>query len=146
MANSIAETVIGAVVLATAAGFVFYAGETRGVQLTGESYPLTARFRSADGIAVGTDVRVAGITVGSVTELVLDPESYQAEATFTVQADLRIPEDSDAKISSEGLLGGSYLEVTPGASEFMLEPGGEVLNTQGSISLLNLLMRFGGGE
>ena len=143
MANSVAETVIGAVVLATAVGFVIYAGQTRGVELAGGSYPLTASFRSAEGITVGTDVRMAGITVGSVTGLDLDPLSYQAQATFAVRADLAIPEDSDVKIASESLLGGSYVEITPGASEFMLKPGDAILNTQGSVSLLDLLLRFG---
>ena len=146
MASSVAETVIGAVVLATAAGFVLYAGQTRGVQLGGESYPLSARFRSAEGISVGTDVRLAGIAVGSVTALTLDPTSFEAEVTFTVQGDLAIPDDSDVKIASESLLGGSYVEITPGASEVTLAPGDAILNTQSSVSLLNLLMRFGTGQ
>ena len=146
MANSIAETVIGAVVLAAAAGFVLYAGQSRGVQLGGGSYPLTASFRSADGIAVGTDVRVAGINVGSVTGLELDPASFRASATFTVEGGLEIPDDSDVKIASESLLGGNFVEITPGASEVMLEPGGEIVNTQGSVDLMNLLMRFGLSE
>ena len=76
MANSVAEAVIGAVVLAAAAGFVLYAGQSRGLQIGGDSYPLTASFRSADGITVGTDVRLAGINVGSVTGLELDPASF----------------------------------------------------------------------
>lgn len=146
MANSVAETVIGAVVLATAAGFLLYAGESRGLQLSRDSYPLTANFRSAEGVTVGTDVRLAGIRVGAVTDLVLDPKSYQARTTFTVERELKIPEDSDVKIASESLLGGNYVEITPGASEFMLEPGAEIVNTQGSVSLLNLLMRFGTGQ
>jgi phospholipid/cholesterol/gamma-HCH transport system substrate-binding protein len=143
MANGVAETVLGAVVLATAAGFVIYAGQTRGLQLGGEAYELSASFRSAEGITVGTDVRLAGIKVGSVTALDLDPESYQAQATFTVQSDLMLPDDSDIKIASEGLLGGAFLEITPGASDFMLSAGDEIVNTQGSVNLLNLLMRFG---
>lgn len=146
MANSIAETVIGAVVLATAAGFVFYAGESRGVQIGADRYPLTASFRSADGISVGTDVRVAGINVGSVTGLELDPATFRAMATFTVDGDLQIPQDSDVKISSESLLGGNFVEITPGASEDVLTSGDEIVNTQGSVSLLNLLMRFGTGN
>ncbi len=146
MANSVAETVIGAVVLAAAAGFVLYAGKTRGVELSGGSYPLTASFRSAEGIAVGSDVRLAGISVGSVTGLELDPTSYQARVTLTVRDALEIPEDSDVKIASESLLGGSFVEISPGASEFMLQAGDEVVNTQGSVSLLNLLMRFGTGQ
>ena len=146
MANSVAETAIGAVVLATAAGFLVYAGQTRGLSLTRDTYPLTASFRSAEGITVGTDVRVAGITVGSVTALDLDPVTYQAKSTFTVESALKIPTDSDVKISSESLLGGNFVEITPGAAEDNIEPGGEILNTQGSVSLLNLLMRFGTGK
>ena len=146
MANSAAETVIGAVVLATAVGFVVYAGQTRGVQLAGTSYPLTASFRSAEGISVGTDVRLAGITIGSVTGLELDRETFEAKATFSVAGDLALPEDSDVKIASESLLGGAFVEITPGASEFMLAAGDEIVNTQGSVSLLNLLMRFGTGQ
>jgi phospholipid/cholesterol/gamma-HCH transport system substrate-binding protein len=146
MANSAAETVIGAVVLAAAAGFTLYAGKSTGLQMARDAYPLAASFRSVEGIAVGTDVRLAGIKVGSVTGLELDPASYRARAHFTVDSELEIPEDSDVKIASEGLLGGSFIEITPGASEFMLEAGDEFVNTQGSVDLMNLLMRFGLGE
>ncbi len=143
MANSVAETVIGAVVLATAVGFVVYAGQTRGVEIGGTRYPLTANFRSAEGVSVGTDVRLAGITVGAVSGLDLDPKTFQAKMTLAMRGDLEIPEDSDVKISSESLLGGSFVEVTPGGSDFMLKPGDEIVNTQGSVSLLDLLIRFG---
>ena len=143
MANSVAETVIGAVVLATAIGFVVYAGQTRGVDIGSATYPLTAKFRIAEGVSVGTDVRLAGITVGSVSGLDLDSATYQARMTMAVRGDLQIPDDSDVKISSEGLLGGSFVELTPGGSDFMLKPGDEIENTQGSVSLLDLLIRFG---
>jgi len=142
MTDTIAETLIGAAVVAVAAGFVVYAAQSSGQQLSRDSYGLTASFRSVEGIAVGTDVRLAGIKVGTVSDLVLDPATYAANVRFTVQRGLEIPEDSDVKIASEGLLGGSFLEITPGASEFMLAAGDEVVNTQGSVSLLNLLMKF----
>lgn len=144
--NSVAETAIGAVVILAAVGFVAYASSVSGRQAARNSYPLTATFRSVEGIAVGTDVRLAGIRVGTVTSLVLDPATYQAKATFTVDSGLEIPEDSDVKIASEGLLGGSFVEIAPGASEFMLAAGDAVENTQSSVSLLNLLMKFGTGE
>ncbi|MBP7001094.1 outer membrane lipid asymmetry maintenance protein MlaD [Amaricoccus sp.] len=143
--NSVAETVIGAAVIAAAIGFVVYAGQVSGRQATRDSYALSARFRSVEGVAVGTDVRLAGIRVGSVTGLALDPASYEATATFAVDRSVKLPEDSDVKVASEGLLGGSFIEITPGASEFMLDDGGEILNTQSSVSLLNLLMKFAGG-
>ena len=147
MANSVAEAVIGAVVLATAAGFVLYAGQSRGLQMGGDSYALNASFRSAEGITVGTDVRLAGINVGSVTGARARPRDLRGEddlhrATATSQ----LPSDSDVKIASESLLGGNFVEITPGASEDMLASGDEIVNTQGSVSLLNLLMRFGTGK
>jgi phospholipid/cholesterol/gamma-HCH transport system substrate-binding protein len=145
MANSVAEAIIGAVVLVAAAGFAVYAGQTSGRGFNRSEMPLTAKFRDANGISVGTDVRVAGIKVGSITGLTLDNTSYQAQVTFTVPTDLDVPDDSDVKIASEGLLGGSFLSVTPGASDTMLVAGDEITNTQGSIDLLNLLMRFGTG-
>lgn len=146
MANSAAEAVIGAVVIAAAAGFALYAARTSGHELGSDSYALSARFRDANGIAVGTDVRIAGIKVGSVTGLDLDPASFQAKATFSVREDLKVPDDSDVKIASEGLLGGNYLEISPGASDVTLAAGDEITNTQGAIDLLNLLMRFGTGK
>ncbi len=146
MANSAAEAAIGAAVIVIAAGFVVYAGQSSGYRLTNDSYPLIASFRSVDGISVGTDVRIAGIKVGTVTGLALDDASFMARASFNVRDGLSIPEDSDVKIASEGLLGGSFVEITPGASEITLAAGDEITNTQGSVDLLNLLMRFGTGK
>jgi phospholipid/cholesterol/gamma-HCH transport system substrate-binding protein len=146
MADSIAETVLGAAVLAAAVGFAIYAGQSTGFAVAPDRYELTARFRSAEGISVGTDVRLAGNKVGSVTALRLDPATYQAEARFTVERDLQLPEDSDVAVASEGLLGGVFLELTPGSSDFMLAEGDEIVNTQGPVSLLNLLMRFRAGQ
>ena len=143
MTNTVAETLIGAAVVAVAAGFVVYAAQSSGRQIGGDSYTLTAAFRSAEGIALGTDVRMAGVKIGTVSDLALDPATYQANVRFTVRSDLKIPEDTDVSIASEGLLGGSFLELAPGASDFMLADGDAVLNTQSSVSLLNLLMKFG---
>jgi phospholipid/cholesterol/gamma-HCH transport system substrate-binding protein len=146
MTGQVTETVIGGVVIAAAAGFLLYAGQVAGMRGGGDSYALSARFRSVEGISIGTDVRLGGIKVGTVTDLALDPETFQARATFTVAGELELPEDSDVKIASEGLLGGAFLEITPGASDFVLLEGDEILNTQSSVSLLNLLMRFGTGQ
>lgn len=143
MTNSIAETVIGGIVVASAAGFLLFAGQTAGLQVERGSYELSAGFRSVEGISIGSDVRLAGIKVGTVTDLDLDTETFQARAVFTVRSGVMVPEDSDIKIAQEGLLGGYYLEMTPGASDFMLAAGDEILNTQGSVSLLDLFLRFG---
>ncbi len=143
MSNSAAEAAIGAVVLAAAATFAFHAAQSSGAIPGGGAKPLVARFPSVEGITVGTDVRLAGIRVGTVTALELDPANFDARAAFTVRDDLDLPEDTEVKIESEGLLGGSFLELTPGASDFMLQSGDEIMDTQGAESLFELLMRYG---
>ena len=106
---------------------------------------LKASFRSADGISTGTDVRMAGVKIGSVTALRLDPESFRAELTLALRDDLKIPDDSGVAVSQEGLLGGSFVEVIPGGSDFTMENGAEFLDTQGSVSLVSLLLKFVSG-
>ena len=145
MAYERAEIVAGAAVLAVALGFTLYAARGAGLGAEADSYPLTASFRSVEGVSVGTDVRLAGVKVGTVTDLRLNPETYFADATITMRKDVAVPVDSTILIASEGLLGGTFVEVQPGGALEMLEPGGEVEDTQGAVSLITLLMKFAGG-
>ena len=140
------EVVTGSVVLAAAVGFFLYAGQIVGLSGGGDSHSYSASFRTADGISVGTDVRLGGVKVGTVTGIDLNPETYRADAAFTVQSDVALPDDTAIIISSEGLLGGSYVEVLPGGSPFNLEPGAEIEDTQGSVSLVQLLLKFVAGS
>ena len=143
MANSAAETLIGALVLAVAGGSVLYASRIADIGGTGgDAYALTANFNSVQGVSVGTDVRMAGVKIGSVSDLELNPETYLAKATFAITGEIMIPDDSDVKVASEGLLGGNFIEITPGGSEFMFADGDEILFTQSAISFLNLLLKF----
>lgn len=145
MAENRAEILAGAVVLAAAIGFLGWS--VGGGRLTGgaESYRLTASFRSVEGIRPGSDVRLAGVKVGSITALTLNPETYYADAVVEVDARLKLPMDSAIVISSEGLLGGNYVELMPGGAEEILAPGDEIEDTQGAVSLLTLLMKWVGG-
>lgn len=148
MANNAAEALIGAAVLAAAGGFLVYAAQTADLGVSGgDRYELTAAFRKAEGLTVGGDVRVAGVKVGAITDLTLDAATYRAVATLSIDRGIKLPEDSDAAIAVEGLLGGAYVAVTPGGSEFMLEPGDEIAYTQGSVNLLDLVGKAisGGG-
>jgi phospholipid/cholesterol/gamma-HCH transport system substrate-binding protein len=146
MAYERAEILAGAAVLAVALGFTLYAARGAGIGGEGDSYPLTASFRSVEGVTVGTDVRLAGVKVGTVTELKLNPETFFADATISVRKDVAVPVDSTILISSEGLLGGNFVELQPGGALETLEPGGEVEDTQGAVSLITLLMKFAGGS
>lgn len=145
MAYERAEIVAGAAILAVAVGFALYAVQGSGMVGAAESYPLTASFRSVEGVTVGTDVRLAGVKVGTVTALSLNPETYFADAVISMRKDVAVPTDSSILISSEGLLGGTFVEVQPGGALEMLEPGGEIEDTQGAVSLITLLMKFAGG-
>lgn len=147
MAHNRAETLLGAVVLVAAAAFLWFAlmGEGRSVGTGAGAYELTAQFRSVEGVSVGTDVRLAGVRVGTVTGIALDPESFRAELRMALRAGIVLPEDTAALVSSEGLLGGAFVELVPGGSDFMLRPGDEIIDTQGAVSLITLLLRFVSG-
>ncbi|MEM8632458.1 MAG: outer membrane lipid asymmetry maintenance protein MlaD [Pseudomonadota bacterium] len=147
MAESATEVIVGGAVLAVAAGFLAYAAQSTGATETRSgSYELVASFRSAQGVSVGTDVRLAGVKVGTVTSMDLNPQTYRADVTFTVDEAIAVPDDSAAVVASEGLLGGTYLELNPGGSPFNYEAGDEVLDTQGSVSLISLLAQFAAGQ
>ena len=93
-------------------------------------------------------LRLAGVKVGTVTGISLNPETYRADMALSVQDGVQIPDDSAIVISSEGLLGGNFVEISPGGSMFYYEAGDEILDTQGSVSLISLLLKYvaGGGE
>ena len=144
MANQTTEVLVGATVLAIALGFFLYSAQIVGTGIATNSSSYVASFSTAEGISVGTDVRMSGVKVGIVTGLELNSETYRADATFTVDDRFRLPDDTSVLISSEGLLGGSFIELLPGGSPFDLEPGSEIENTQSSTSLLQLLLEFAG--
>jgi phospholipid/cholesterol/gamma-HCH transport system substrate-binding protein len=145
MAENPTEVIAGGAVLAVAIGFLVFAAQGAGLGSGGGSYDLRASFRSVEGVRVGTDVRLAGVKVGAVTGLALNPQTFFADATISVQGDVVLPEDSAILISSEGLLGGSFVELVPGGALDTIPQGGEILDTQGSVSLITLLMKFVGG-
>ena len=146
MSESPAEVLTGAAVLAAAIGFVVFAGQSAGLTGPGRSYELNASFRSAEGVTVGTDVRLAGVKVGTVTALDLNPQTFFADATVAIDEAVILPDDSAILVSSEGLLGGAFVEIVPGGSLENFAPGDEVLDTQGAVSVVSLLMKFVGGE
>lgn len=145
MAENTTETLIGALVIAVAAGFLYIVSQTTAGSGGGNEMSLNASFRSAEGVLVGTDVRMAGVKIGTVTDLALDPITYRAVATFTVPDNLDLASDSQVLVSSEGLLGGSFVEVVPGGADEILRDGDEVEDTQGAVSIVTLLLKFVGG-
>jgi phospholipid/cholesterol/gamma-HCH transport system substrate-binding protein len=144
MQNNTFETLIGAIVVAVAAGFLYFAyANTNSANLSG--YDIVAKFQRVDGLNVGTDVRLSGIKIGNVSALELDSKTYQATVHLNIRNDVKLPDDSSIMVTSTGLLGNSYLSVSPGGSDKMLKPGGAIINTQGSVDLMSLIGRFATG-
>jgi phospholipid/cholesterol/gamma-HCH transport system substrate-binding protein len=146
MAENTTEVLVGGAVLAAAIGFGIYASQLAGVSSGGDSYDLTASFRSLEGVGVGTDVRLAGVKVGTVTDVELNRETFRADTVVAVETGIEIPDDSAIVIASEGLLGGNFVEIVPGGSPFAFAEGDEITDTQGAVSLISLLLKFVSGE
>ncbi|MEZ5921143.1 MAG: outer membrane lipid asymmetry maintenance protein MlaD [Parvularculaceae bacterium] len=135
------ETIVGLAVIAVAAAFLVYAYGASGRAASARSYPLKAVFGKVDGVSVGSEVRIAGVKVGAVTANRLDPKTYEALLSMSVQSTVEIPEDSIAKIVSDGLIGGAHVSIEPGGSDVMLASGDTISYTQGSVDLLGLAVQ-----
>ncbi len=139
--GSIFETIVGVGVLGVAAGFLYYAYGASGRGETARTYPLHAVFGRIDGVTAGSEVRIAGVKVGAVSGSALDPQTYEARVTLNVSSGVAVPEDTIAKIVSDGLLGGAHIALEPGGSDVMLKAGDTISVTQGSVDLLGLAMQ-----
>jgi len=129
MGRNLIETVMGAVVLVVAAMFVFFAWDMAQVETT-KGYDVKAVFFRVGGLTRGSDVRISGIKVGTVGDISLDTETYDAVVTMTIQPDVKLPEDTSAIIADEGLLGGKYVRLEAGQAKAMIAAGGSVTKTQ----------------
>jgi len=136
--NSLVETLIGAIVVAVAGVFLFFAYSSAGMPAR-TGYELFAMFTRADGISLGADVKIAGIKIGTVTGLALDTKRYQAKVVMNLGAPYQVPDDSQIRIATEGLLGSTYLAIQPGGSETYLKPGEEIEFTQGTLDIFSLI-------
>ncbi len=148
MSGNVVETLIGAVVLVVAGFFLYFSYDKADVGAV-QGYSLTAKFDKVDGVKVGSDVMLAGIKVGTVTDESLDTKEYLAVLQLSLASDVKLPDDSAIKIASDGLLGGKYLSIDPGGSEDYLEAGDEIRFTQGAVDLTELIGKAiysGGGD
>ena len=138
------ETILGAVVVVVAIGFFAFAAAQSGQGGARAGYDLVANFQRVDGVNVGTDVRVSGVKVGAVKSITLDPNTYNAHLTLTVDNSVHVLDQSTARVASDGLLGGAYIAIEPAGVD-PLPPGGEIPKTQGSVDLLTLLASMARG-
>lgn len=132
---------MGALVLVVAGVFLFYAYSTSEIG-KGGGYEVIARFTTVGGLKPGSDVRMSGIKVGTVSSQILDPKSYLAEVTLSIDESILLPVDSSAAVASEGLLGGNYVDLVPGAEEQTLKPGERIELTQDAVDFVQMLSKF----
>jgi phospholipid/cholesterol/gamma-HCH transport system substrate-binding protein len=147
MSKNILETIVGALVLLIAFGFGLFAYNSSNMKSV-DGYELKARFSSADGLGLGSEIRIGGIKIGVVSDMDLDTKTYEAIITMQVREDVEVPDDSTAAVVSSGLLGSKYVEIAPGGSETMLEDEAEIAFTQSSVnieSLIGKMVHSGGG-
>lgn len=136
------ETLVGAAVLAVAIGFAVYASAPRESGGSEGSYELYALFSNATGVSPGTDVRIAGVKVGRVSEVAFDTATKQARVTIEVRDDVSLGDETMAIIDSEGLLGGTFVALDPIPGFGDLQPGDQIVSTQGAISLVGIVSQF----
>lgn len=139
--RNLAEVAVGAAVIVLAAGFLGYAVAHSG-RSSSTGYPMHAAFERIDGLTIGADVRLAGVKIGRVTETSIDAKTYQALVTMTVADNIALPRDTSAAVSSDGLLGGKYINLVPGGDERILPRGGRITVTQSAVNIEDLLGRF----
>jgi len=138
------ETLVGLFVLEGIVALVFLAlkAANLGSFDSGDSYALFAKFDNIGGLKAHAPVRSAGVTVGRVTSISLDPKTYQGVVKLQVQKGVQFPDDSSARILTAGLLGDQYLGIEPGGSEKNYGPGDQIKQTQSAVVLENLIGQF----
>jgi phospholipid/cholesterol/gamma-HCH transport system substrate-binding protein len=141
------ETIMGALVLTVAVGFMSFAYEGSNLKPV-EGYAVKAKFTTVAGVGLGTDVRIGGIKVGVVSDLSLDAATYEAILTLQMKDSIKLPADSIAAVVSDGLLGSKYIKIDPGAEDKMLAANGMITHTQSSVNLEELIgkMAFGSAD
>ncbi|MFT8675897.1 outer membrane lipid asymmetry maintenance protein MlaD [Acetobacter sp.] len=140
--RSLAELLTGGAVLCGLAVMLAATVLNEGRKTDSAGYQLNADFTHIDGLDIGSDVRLAGVAVGTVVAESVNPATYKAHVTFTVRPDIKLTVDTAAIITSDSLLGGKYIALSPGGDDRMLAPGATLTQTQGAISLEQLLSKF----
>ncbi|MGH1456480.1 MAG: outer membrane lipid asymmetry maintenance protein MlaD [Alphaproteobacteria bacterium] len=141
MKRSVAETILGAVVIIVAGVFLSYSIKTADIGHQ-DGYIITADFSSVGGLKTGDSVQISGVKVGSVAAVELLPDTYLARVHLNIRDGYELPTDTAALISSESLLGGLYLALEPGADDEIIEKGGAIQYTQAPQNLEQLLGQF----
>jgi phospholipid/cholesterol/gamma-HCH transport system substrate-binding protein len=139
--NNAAEVMIGLAVVVLAVAFLAFMVMRTGAG-SASGYSIQAQLPKVDGLGIGTDVRISGIKVGTVSSLALNPKNYLVLVTMDINKGVEIPTDSSLQVTSAGILGGQYISIQPGGDDKLLASGGMIENAQGSADLMSMIGHF----
>lgn len=143
------EFAVGLFLLLGLAAFFYLAVKMGDVGLLRQDdYRVTARFASSSGLKEGAMVELAGVRVGKVQRIVLDPERYESLVTLSIDPAVRITEDTIASVRTAGIIGDKFIKLKPGGMDVYLADGDEILDTESSLDIEELVSKyiFEGGD
>lgn len=110
--------------------------------ITDKRYPIHAFFTSVSGLKTGARVEIAGVEIGVVSNVSIDKERLLAKVDFRIDNNIKLSEDIIASVKTSGIIGQKYIDILPGGSDMMLEPGEEILLTESSLDIESLVRKF----
>ena len=132
------ETLMGGIVLITAICFLILGMKTVNDNQK-EGYQISLIFGSSAGLKNGDHVKISGINVGKILNLELNMENYNAKVIVNLNDNIKVPDDSSARIISSSLLGGNFIDIIPGSAETYLKFDDIIYDTKDSVSFTDLL-------
>ncbi len=136
------EIVVGAFLILGILALAWIAIRMGEVGAHGSTYEMRARFTSVSGLREGAYVELAGVRVGQVVEIDVDPVEYTAEIVMALEDRIELQEDTIASIRTSGIIGDKFVKITPGGSDIILQPGETIIETEPSISLEELISKY----
>jgi len=137
------ETTVGIFVLAGLLCMAYLTVKLGKLEVIGgDDYPLVARFKDVTGLKNGAYVEMAGVRIGRVSGVSLDPKDNSALVTLRIQQGVRLTDDTIASIKTSGLIGDKFVKVSPGGSDDVLKPGGMIVETESSVDLGDLIGKY----
>ncbi len=105
-------------------------------------YPIKARFSRITGLKTGNEVRISGVEVGRVKDIILNPKDFSAIVVMEIRKDIKLSDDSIASIKTNGLIGDKYISISPGGSDIYLSPGDMIVDTEPPVDFEELVSKY----
>jgi phospholipid/cholesterol/gamma-HCH transport system substrate-binding protein len=143
MKNTTLELTVGLFVLCGLVAMAWLSIKLARMELMGSGFfTLSAQFTSIAGLKQGASVEIAGVEIGRVEEIVLDPNTFQARVRMRIREGTPIQEDAIAAVRTKGLIGDRYIKLIPGASERLLKEGDNLYQSEPAIHFEELISQF----